>query len=74
MYYFRGLESDPTKRTEAKLQNLLRSLKNYNYLSQEDYKQIYPKSSRPGLFYGTAKVHKLKENGIVQNLSLGSII
>ena len=71
MYYFRGLESDPTKRTETKFQNLLRS--NY-YLSQEDYKQIYPKSSRPGLFYGTAKVHKLKENGIVQNLSLGPII
>ena len=26
------------------------------------YQNIYPTSSRPGLFYGTAKVHKLPEN------------
>ena len=40
----------------------------------EDYKRIYPKSSRPGLFYGTVKLHKLKENGTVENLPLRPIV
>ena len=70
---FWELENDPTKRTEPKLQNILRSLKNNQYLS-EDYKRIYPKSSRPGLFYGTAKLHKLKENDTVESLPLRPII
>ena len=47
---FRELENDHTKRTETKLQKILRSLKNNTYLSEEDYKRIYPKSSGPGLF------------------------
>ena len=55
------IENDPTKRTETKLQKLLMSLKNNKHVNEEDYKRIYPKSSRPGLFYGTAKVHKLKD-------------
>ena len=71
---FRELENDPTKRTETKLQNILRSLKNNQYLSEEDYKRIYPKSSRPGLFYGTAKLHKLKEIDTVESLPLRPII
>ena len=48
--------------------------KNSKYLSEEDYKWIYPKSSRPGLFYGTAKVHKFKENDTVENLPSRPII
>ena len=40
----------------------------------EDYKRIYPKSSRPGLFYGTAKLHKLKENDTVENLPLRPMV
>ena len=52
------------------LQNILTSLKNNKYLSQEDYKRIYRKSSRPGLFYGTAKLLKSKENDTVENLLL----
>ena len=71
---FRKLENDPTKRTKTKLQNKLRSLRNNEHLSEEDYKRIYPKLSRPGLFYGTAKLHKLKENDIVENLPLRPII
>ena len=31
---------------------------------------MYPKSSRPGLFYGTSKLYKLKENDSVENLTL----
>ena len=64
---FRELENNPTKRTETKLQNILRSLKNNEYLSEEDYERIYPKSSRPDLFYGTAKPHQLKENDTIEN-------
>ena len=71
---FRNLKNDPAKRTERKLQNTLKSLKNNKYLSKEDYKRIYPKSSRPGLFYGTAKLHKLKENDNVENLPLRPIV
>ena len=43
-------------------------------MSKEDYKRIYPKSSRPGLFYGTAKIHNLKENDTIENLPLRPII
>ena len=39
-------------------------------MSQEDYKRIYRKSSRPGLFYGTAKLLKSKENDTIENLLL----
>ena len=73
-YQFRELENNPTKRAETKLENILRSLKNNKYLSEEDYKRVYPKSSRPSLFYRIAKLHKLKENDTVQNLPLRPII
>ena len=43
-------------------------------MSEEDYKRIHTKSSRPGLFYGTEKLQKLKENDTVENLPLRSII
>ena len=43
-------------------------------MSEEDYEQIYPKSSRPDLLYETAKLHKLKENDTVENLPLRPII
>ena len=67
-------ELDPIKRKERKLQNLFRSLKNKKYLSEEDYKRIYPKSSGPCSFYAIAKLHKLKENDIVVNLPVRPII
>ena len=56
------------------VRNQIWSLKSNNYLKEEDYKRIYQKSSKPGLFYGTAKVWKLKENNTVNNLPLASII
>ena len=30
------------------------------HLEKKEYKKLYPTGSKPGLFYGTAKVHKLK--------------
>ena len=56
---FRELEN---KTNRNKITKLTQEFKNNKSLSEEDYKRIYPKSSRPGSFYGTEKVHKLKEN------------
>ena len=38
------------------------------------YKRLYPMSSKPRSFYGTAKVHKLKERERVDTLTLRPII
>ena len=70
----RELESDYTKRTETNLQNRLRSLKNNKYLSEKDYKRTYPKSSRLGLYHGTAQPLRLKENDTVENLPLRPMV
>ena len=43
-------------------------------MSEEDYKQICPKSSRPSLFSGAAKLHKLKKNDTSETLPLRLII
>ena len=50
---------------QKKSENRFSSSKNNEYLSEEDYKRIYPKSTRSGLFYGAAKHHNLKENDAV---------
>ena len=38
------------------------------------YNRLYQTSSKPGSFYGTAKVHKLKEREGVNKLNLRPII
>ena len=43
-------------------------------LSENDYKKPYPTGSRPGLFYGMAKVHKLQSNQDLTELTEGPII
>ena len=68
---FRELEN---KTNRNKITKLTQEFKNNKSLSEEDYKRIYPKSSRPGSFYGTEKVHKLKENNTVENLPSRPII
>ena len=43
--------------------------------SQSEYKKLYPSSSRPGLFFGLAKMHKLREDAFnVDNLPLRPVI
>ncbi len=54
---FAKLKEDPTQRTERKVQDILREIK--NDIGEEAYKNIYPSGSNPGKFYGTAKIHKL---------------
>ena len=46
-----------------------------NKFSKKYYQKLYPSSSRPGLFFGLAKVHKLNENNRgVENLPLRPVI
>ena len=50
---FVTLNSDPTKTTERKVQNVLRKIK--SKFSGNVYKQLYPIGSSPGKFYGQQK-------------------
>lgn len=70
---FEKLESDPTKSFQARVQrNLLKMKKAF---TKDLYKKLYPSSSHPGLFFGLAKVHKLKGNNCsVSELPLRPVI
>ena len=57
---FLKLSSDPTLRREGKLQRFLRTLKNKDFLTKEQYDNIYLCGSQPARIYGTPKTHKLK--------------
>ena len=54
---FVKLDSDPTATFQSKMQRTLLSMK--NAFDAKTYKKLYPSSSRPGLFFGLAKVHKV---------------
>ena len=69
---FKKLEKDPTKTIEGKVQRSLRKIK--EKLNKNEYKQLYPSGSSPGLFYGTAKIHKLKKEEGINDLNLRPII
>ena len=56
---FKVFENDPTKTLESKVQRVLRKMK--HIVDEKLCNRLYPMSSKPGSFYGTAKVHKLKE-------------
>ena len=62
----RKLTTDATKSLERKLQQTLRKIK-CNF-EESEYKKLYPTGSRPGLFYGTPKVHKLQQQQQQQRL------
>ena len=57
---FEKLGYDNTREVEEKVQKTLFKIK--NALGEENYKKIYPSGSNPGRFYGTAKVHKVKQD------------
>ena len=65
------LGSDPRKKTEGKIQRMLRKIK--PKLSEHEYKVLYPSGSSPGKFYGTAKIHKVFGNGNVDQFPIRSI-
>ena len=56
---FEALTSDPTKSFQARVQRILLNMK--KKFTPTQYKQLYPSSSRPGLYFGLAKVHKVKD-------------
>ena len=51
---------------------MLRKIK--NYFDVNKYKKLYPTSSRPGLLYGTAKVHKLGKGEGLNEITMRPII
>ena len=63
---------DPTKTLESKIQLTLRKLK--TKITDQEYKGLYPTESQPGKLYGTAKMHKLPANGILNHLPLRPIV
>ena len=69
---FTQLNHDPTDKSEQKLQQVIRKLK--PKLLPTIYSNIYPSTSCPGKFYGTAKIHKMSPNDSVQHLSIQPIV
>ena len=70
---FMVLNDDPTAQFESRVQTCLRSMK--KRLDLRTYNSIYPTSSRPGQFYGTAKLHKIpKDSTDVEPLPIRPII
>jgi len=69
---FTKLDKDPTKTIEGKIQRAVRGIK--SKLTEQEYRDLYPSGSRPGKFYGTAKIHKLKDNEGIEQLPLRPII
>ena len=68
----RKLSKDPTTTLERKMQRVLRKIK--CHLKEKGYRKLYPTGSKPGLFYGTAKVHKLKIGEGLKELTVRPII
>ena len=56
---FAEIRDDPTAQFESRVPSCLRKMK--KRLGPQTYNSIYPTASRPGRFYGTAKLHKLEE-------------
>ena len=69
---FKELSTDPTIIREGQLQRFLRSMKDKNIFTKENYEKIYPSGSKPVFIYGTPKIHKLKHN--INELSLRPIM
>ena len=69
---FLQVDKDTTVSIERKVQRTLRKIK--DKIPALLYSKLYPTGSSPGLFYGTAKLHKVKDNGTVEDLPLRQII
>ena len=69
---FLQVDKDPTASIERKVQRTLRKIK--DKIPALLYSKVYPTRSSPGRFYGTAKLHKVKDNGTAEDLPLRPII
>ena len=54
------------------MQRTLRKIK--QHLDENEYRRMYPTGSRPGLFYTTAKVHKLQSGEGLNELTMRPIV
>ena len=45
-------------KSEKKIIDLMKRLENEGIISEKEYELIYPRGSRPGILYGSSKVHK----------------
>ena len=61
---FKKLEIDDNKQlnfllnSEKKLKDIIKPLYQKECLTKKEYGSIYPTESRPGILYGSVKVHK----------------
>ena len=69
---FEKLNNDPTKTFQRQVQETLLGMK--KKFTKKIYKKLYPSSSRPGLYFGLAKVHKLKGSSDVNQLPMRPVI
>ena len=51
--------------SEKRVTDLLKKRKNKNTISEETYNKLRPVDSKPGLLYGSAKVHKTSKMEII---------
>ena len=70
--HFKRLTTDPTAATERKIQKVLRKMK--SKFAEQEYKRLYPTGSAPARFYGTVKLHKLKNDSTVDDLPIQPIV
>ena len=70
--HFKRLTTDPTTATERKIQKVLRKIK--SKFSEQEYKRLYGTGLAPAPFYGTAKLHKLKNDSTIDDLPIRPII
>ena len=69
---FKKLDSSPGATCQSKVQHTLRKMK-FKFTEQEYYK-LYPSGWNAEKFYDTAKIHKLKQGGAVEQLSLQPMV
>ena len=55
---YRTISSDPTKKYNNKLTNLLKSIKTKGGMNEALYKRLYPKGAGSPKFYGLPSIHK----------------
>ena len=69
---FLQVDKDSTASIERKVQRTLRKIE--DKIPALLYSKMYPTGSSSGRFYGTATLHKVKDNGTVEDLPRRPII
>ena len=59
-------------KSEKKVIDLIKRLENEGKISEKEYELIYPRVSRPGILYGSPKVHKSVINNCPKSRPIGT--